>query len=95
MRSSRRRILKNNGSIKITKVTIGKNIKTIGKKAFYGCKKLKSITLKTTKLTAKNVGSKAWKGICATVTIKVPKSKYDSYKKILKEKGGSSNAKIK
>ena len=80
---------------KLAKVIIGKNIKTIGKKAFYGCKKLKSITLKTTKLMDKNVGSKAWKGICATVTIKVPKSKYDSYKKILKEKGGSSNAKIK
>jgi hypothetical protein len=32
---------------KITSVTIGKNIKTIGKNAFYGCTKLKSITFKS------------------------------------------------
>lgn len=72
---------------KLKKVTIGKNITKIGKNAFYNCKKLKNITIKTTKLTSKKVGSKAFKGIYAKATIKVPKSKQKSYKKMLKAKG--------
>ena len=79
----------------LTKITIPSKVKKIGKQAFYGCKKLKSITIKTTKLTSKNVGSKAFKGIYAKATIKVPKSKVTSYKKILKAKGVGSKAKIK
>ena len=79
----------------LAKITIPAKVKKIGKQAFFGCKKLKSITLKTQKLTNKNVGSKAFKGIHAKATIKVPKSKHTIYKKILKEKGVSSKAKIK
>ena len=79
----------------LAKITIPAKVKKIGKQAFYGCKKLKSITIKTTKLTNKNVGSKAFKGIYAKATIKVPKRKYTSYKKILRAKGVSSKTKIK
>ena len=79
----------------LTKITLPSKVKKIGKQAFYGCKKLKSITIKTTKLTKKNVGSSAFKGIYAKATIKVPKNKLTSYKKILKAKGVSSKAKIK
>ena len=70
------------------------SLKKIGKQAFYGDKKLKTITIKTTMLTSKNVGSSAFKGIYAKATIKVPKSKLTSYKKILKAKGVSSKANI-
>lgn len=70
-----------------TKITIPAKVNKIGKQAFYGCKKLKNITIKTTKLTGKNVGSKAFKDIYAKATIKVPKSKLTSYKKLLKSKG--------
>lgn len=52
---------KNN--VKLKKLTIGKNVKTIGKQAFYGCKNLKRITVKSKKLTSKNVGAKAFKGV--------------------------------
>ena len=38
------------GDVKVTKLTIGSNIKTIGANAFKSCKKLKNITIKTTKL---------------------------------------------
>lgn len=79
----------------LKKITIPSKVKKIGKQIFYGCKKLKTITIKTTKLTSKNVGSKAFKGIYSKATIKVPKSKMKSYKKILKAKGVSSKAKIK
>ena len=43
---------------KIRKVVIPSGVSKIGKKAFYGCKNLKNITIKTTKLTKKRVGSK-------------------------------------
>jgi len=76
---------KNNKKLK--KITIGKNIKKIGKNAFSGCKNLKTITIKTTKLTKKTVGTNAFKGIHAKAKVKVPKSKLKSYKTILKARG--------
>ncbi len=48
------------GKKKLTKVTIGKNVTTIGKKAFLNCTKLKTVTFKTTKL--KSIGAQAFKG---------------------------------
>lgn len=80
---------------KITKVTISSNVSKIGAKAFYGCKKLKSITIKTTKLTSKTVGSKAFKGISSKAVIKVPDKKLSSYKKVLKAAGAGAKVKIK
>ena len=84
---------KNNKKIKT--VIIGKNVKNIGAKAFYGCKNLKNITIKTTKLTAKTVGSKAFKGTPKSATVKVPKKSLKAYKKFLVKKGISKKAKIK
>ena len=74
---------------------IGKNIEKIGKNAFYGCKKLSSITFKTTKLKASKVGKNAFKGVKAKVTVKVSKNKAKDYKKWLKKKGIPANAKFK
>ena len=79
----------------LTKITIPAKVRKIGKQAFYGCKKLKRIVIKTTKLTKPKVGSKAFKGIHPKATIKVPKKKLPSYKKILKARGVGSKAKIK
>ena len=61
---------------KIKKIIIGSNIKKIGKNAFYGCKNLKSITIRSTKLTEKMVGGNAFKGIDRKAVIKMPKEKY-------------------
>ena len=79
---------------KLTKVTISNKVNKIGKQAFGNCKALKSITIKTTKLTSKNVGSKAFKGIYKTAKIKVPKSKLKAYKKLLKAKGIGAKVKV-
>ena len=76
---------KNNKKLK--KITIGKNIKKIGKNAFSGCKNLKNVNIKTTKLTKKTVGANAFKGINAKAKVKVPKSKLKAYKTILKARG--------
>ena len=72
---------------KIRKVVIPSGIEKIGKQAFYGCKNLKNITFKTTKLTKKRVGSKAFSGIHAKAAIKVPKKKLSAYRKMLKARG--------
>ena len=83
------------GCTKLTTVIIGKNVKTIKKQAFYGSGKLKAITVKTTKLTAKTVGSKAFTEIYKKAVIKVPKAKYSAYKKLLKTKGAVKSIKYK
>ncbi len=81
------------GCSKATSATIGKNVTTIGSKAFYNCKKLKKITIKSTKLTT--VGAKAFKGITKKASIKVPKSKLKAYNKLLSRAGQASSVKIK
>ena len=83
------------GMSSLKKVTIGKNVKSIGKYAFQNCKKLKTIEIKTSKLTASNVKSKAFKGIYSKATIKCPKSVKESYKEWLPQKGVPKKAKIK
>ncbi len=70
-------------------------MKKIGKKAFYGCKKLTKVTIKTKKLTAKTVGAKAFAKCSKLKTVKVPKKKKAAYKKWLNKKGVRKAAKIK
>ena len=75
---------KNNA--KLTKLTIGTNVTKIGSNAFYGCKKLKTITIKTTKL--KSIGKNALKGIYSKATITCPKKQLKAYKKLFTSKSG-------
>ena len=83
----------NNKSLK--KVVIPASVRKIGKQAFSGCKNLKTIIIKTPHLTKKSVGAKAFKGIYAKATIKVPKKQKKAYQKLLKSKGVGKKAKIK
>ena len=82
---------KNNKRIKT--VVVGKNVRTIGKKAFYGCKNLKKITVQSSII--KKVGAKAFKGINKKAVIKVPSKKYKAYKKVFKGKGQTKTVTIK
>ena len=61
--------------------------KKIGKQAFYGCSKLKTITIKTKKLTNSNIGSHAFKGVYKKATVKCPSGMKAAYKKIFVAKG--------
>ena len=74
-------------------VTIGKRVKTIGQKAFYGDGKLRTITVKSTAL--KKVGGKALYGIHKKAVIKAPTKKLSAYKKLFKNKGQKKNVKFK
>ena len=81
------------GCSKLQKVTISKNITSIGKNAFRGCKNLKTIVIKSTKLTSSSIGSNAFKGTHKKLVIKVPKKMLKKYKKFLKKKG-NKNVKV-
>ena len=75
------------GNKKIKSVVIGKNITVVGSKAFYKCKNLKKIVIKTVKLNNKTVGSKAFFGIHKKASVKVPKKKAKVYRTWLPKKG--------
>ncbi len=74
------------GFTNLTKLTIGSNIKAIGKYAFYNCKKLKTCTIKTLNLSS--VGRKAFHNISNKAIIKVPSSRKSRYKILLKNVSG-------
>ena len=57
---------KNNKSLK--KVTIGANITTIGKNAFYGCTKLKTVAMSN----ARTIGAKAFSGCTSLTKVALP-----------------------
>lgn len=56
---------------------------------------LKVLRLRQTYLTKKSVGAKAFKGIHAKATIKVPKKQKKAYQKFLRTKGIGKGVKIK
>ena len=68
---------------KIKSVTIGKNVKVIGKQAFYKDTKLGSVTIKSKLLKSSKVGKSAFKGLSKSVIFKVPASKKKTYSKIV------------
>lgn len=78
------------GCAKLKSVVIGERVKTIGSSAFGNCRKLGNITIKTKKL--KGIGIKAFKGTKSKIIVRVPKSKYSQYKKILKKAGVNAKA---
>lgn len=80
---------------KLKKVTASANVKTIGKNAFYGCKNLKKMTIKSKHLTNKHIGKKAFSKIPATAKIDVPNKKIKQYTKLLHAKGLNPKCKIK
>ena len=67
-------------------VTIGKNVKEIGSRAFYGCKNLNKLTIKTQKLST--VSTRAIKGIRSRAVIRVPKGKVNAYRRLFSQAGG-------
>ena len=71
----------------LTSITIPAGVNKIGKMAFYNCKKLRTIVVKTSKLTSRNIGSKAFAGTYAKAAIKVPVKQLNTYKKLFKSKG--------
>lgn len=78
----------------LTTLKISSNINRIYSYAFYGCSKLKNITVSTTKLTSSKVGAKAFKGIPSSAKINVVNKKISSYRTIFRKKGLNKKVKI-
>ena len=76
-------------------VTLSAKTNTLGKQVFKGSRKLKTITIKSKKLTAKTIAKNAFKGVSDKVTIKVPKEKKKAYTALFRKKGLSKKVKIK
>lgn len=80
------------GYDRLASVAIGKNVRRIDPNAFSGCKKLKSITVQSKKLTAKKVkGAFKDSGI---KTVYVPADKRTAYKKMFKKAVTGSKGKV-
>ena len=69
---------------KLTKATIGANVKVIKAKAFNNCPKLKAVTIKTALLTKKTASKKCFSKVNKRMVIKVPKKVKMAYVKIFK-----------
>ncbi len=78
------------GMTKLKKAAIGKNVGKIGSKAFYNCKKLSQITITSTTLSSGKVAANSFAGTKKKAVVKVPKSKYNAYKKFLQKKGNKT-----
>ena len=63
------------------------------KNSFYNCTSLKKIVIKSKSI--KSVGKNAFKNVNSNAVIKVPKSKYKAYKKLLKKSKLSSTVTVK
>lgn len=76
----------------LKEVTIGKNVRKIGQKAFYQCKKLQRIIVKTSKLSLGNIGVNAFSEGYHSPRIIVSKKVWKRYANIFTKRGMSRKA---
>ena len=69
---------------KLTKATIGANVRVIKAKAFKNCPKLKTVTIKTVLLTKKTASKKCFSKVNKRMVIKSPRKVKRAYVKIFK-----------
>lgn len=81
------------GNKKMESLTIGKNVRKIGKNAFANCRKLKKVTIKSKKINT--IGKNAFKNINKKATVKVSKAQKKKYAKLLNKAKLSKKVKIK
>lgn len=83
-------------SKKIKKITVPNYVKYkgihyrvtgIGKNAFAGCRKVKTVKIQSMYLKKKNIGKNAFRGIPRKASVYVPPGKMKSYRKWLKKAG--------
>lgn len=73
-----------NGNKKLTKVTIGANVKSISTDAFYKCPALKSVDIKTVLLKKGKASKKCFNKVNKKLTLTVPKKVKKTYQAIFK-----------
>lgn len=80
------------GYTKMKSVTIGKNVRKIGKGAFAGCKKLSQVTFKGSACTS--IGKQAFSKTSSKMTVKIPKALKKNKKQLAKFKKQLKGSKI-
>lgn len=78
---------------KLTSVTIGSNVIAIGSKAFYKCKKLVKVKIKSKQLST--IGSKAFYGIKNNALFYAYRSKLTTYQSKIKKSGINTTIRLK
>ena len=78
----------------LTSVTLGTRVSSVGKQAFYGCAALKKITVKSAKLSGAKMGARAFKGIYAKATFRVPYSLIGTYDTIFRNAGAGEKVRV-
>lgn len=73
---------------KIKSLTIGQNVAQIGEEAFYGCKQLKKIKIKSEQI--EYIGEDAFRGISSKAVIYVPESCLTEYRQMVRESGNTA-----
>ncbi len=81
------------GNTSLKQVTIGSAVTGIGSKAFYKCKNLTTIKVKSGVIT--KISAKALSGTYKKASVDVPDDCTSNYKKMLKKAGLSTKAKVK
>lgn len=74
------------GNKKLQTLRIGKNVESIGKNAFYGCRKLKRVSVLSDKLTLSSMKKNTFTNV-KKIKIVIPRQKKKLYKKIFKKAG--------
>lgn len=80
---------------KLASLSLGTGVKKIANSTFTSCSKVKTLAVKSAKLKSSALGSKAFKGLPAKLTVKVPKAKLKAYKKLFVKKGLSKKVVFK
>lgn len=78
---------------KLKSVTIGSNVAAIGSKAFYKCKNLSTVKIKSKKITS--IGSKAFYGIKNKALFYAYRSKLKTYQSRIKKSGINTTIRLK
>lgn len=81
------------GNTKLTTLTIGSNVTSIGSKAFYKCKNLSKVKISSKKLST--IGSKAFYGIKNNAIFYAYRSKLTSYQPKIKKSGINTTIRLK
>ena len=65
--------------VSLSSITISETVSRIGKQAFYNCKNLRTVIIKTGVLSNKTIGEKAFAGTYKKLTVKVPAKQLEYY----------------
>ena len=71
----------------LSRLYIGENVKRIGNSAFYGCSKLKKISVQTRLLNEDGMGTQVFSGVPEDAVVTCPEDLAKAYRKLFRDSG--------